>query len=289
MASTTLSKMYDNSTDANFKDWAQSISNQLAACGWTLVADSGKINWGTAVRPTVANTSQGYEIWAPNDTLQATDPYMVKIEYGGGASPLYPSVWLTMGNGSNGAGTLNGSVTPRAQLQAGGNIASVQNHKFAGANNRFVCALAPEYNNAVNMISFGFERTHDNTGADTGAALLMFGIGSAVKTQTVCPGVGTGAAPAQELGLGALTPLSAASVRGTQFGIYPIFPFLGAMLNPLRNALVYFNNEITAHVNITGTHYGAATTLYTCGGSVGSFSKGSGTDATNSRLAIRFE
>lgn len=289
MATATLSKIYDNSSDANFIAWAKSISDQLTAFGWTKVTDSGTVNWATVTRPTVANTAQGYEIWAPNDALQATDAYMVKVEYGAGASALFPSVWLTVGNGSNGAGTLTGNVTTRVQLQANGNIASVQNMKFSGANNRFVCALAPEYNTAQNMIAFGFERTHDGTGADVAGGLLMFGIGSGVKVQQVCPSTGTGAAPTQEAGLGCVTPLAAASVRGTQFGVYPVFPFLGAMLNPLRNALVYFNAEITANVPITATHYGAATTLYTVGGAIGSFSRGSGTDAVNSRLAIRFD
>lgn len=289
MATATVSKFYDNSIDANFISWAKTISDQFTAFGWTKVADTGNINWASMTRPTGANTAQGYEIWAPNDALQATDAFMLKIEYGGGASPLYPSIWVTMGNGSNGSGTLSGNVTARVQLQANGNVAAAQTMRFSGAANRFVCALAPEYNSAANMIALGFERTHDSTGADIAGGMCFFGIGSAVKTQSLCPSTGTGAAPASENSLGAMTPLSAASVRGTQFGVYPIFPFLGAMLNPLRNALVYFNNEITANVPVTATHYGVGTNLYTIGGSVGNFSRGTGSDAVNSRLAIRFE
>jgi hypothetical protein len=289
MATATVNKIYDNSSDANFVSWAQAISTQLAAMGWVQTADTGQINWGTVTRPTATNTAQGYEVWRLDDTLQATKPFFAKIEYGSGSSANHPAVWITVGTGTNGAGTLTGTVTARQQLAAGGNIAAAQVCKFSGANNRFVCALAPEYNNAANMIAFGFERTHDSAGADTGTALIFFGIGGSTKVVMVCPEAGTGAAPATENGFGCLTPLSATSVRGTEFGVFPVFPFLGKMLNPLRNLVVYFNNEITANLNITATHYGTAHTFYTVGGSVGSYSRGSGSDSTASRPALRFE
>ena len=289
MAGNTLNLRYDNSTDIIFKEWAKGLSDQLIAAGWTRTADTGQIDWTAITRPTVANTSQGYEIFQMNDVLQATAPIFLKVEYGSGGNILYPSIWLTAGVATSGAGALTGNITTRQQLQSGGNTTALQAHKFDGANNRFVCALAPEFNGAANMIAFGIERTHGDDGSDTDAGALFFGIGSGVKVQAPLPKAGTGASPATEGALGCMTPLSATSVRGTDIGLFPVFPFLGRMLNPYRNLMVYFNNEITANLTITATHYGLAHTFYTVGGSVGNFSRGTATDSANSRLAIRFD
>jgi hypothetical protein len=211
------------------------------------------------------------------------------VEYGSGAGALFPSVWITAGVATTGAGALTGNTTVRQQLQANGSVSTAQVMKFAGSNNRFLCLLAPEFNSAQNAIFFAIERTHNDDGSDndTGAALVFFGSG--VKNQQLLPKAGTGAAPTVELGWGCITPLSASSVRGTDFGLFPVFPFLGRMLNPMKSVLVYFNAEITAGVPISASHYGGAMTLYTVGGATGNFSRGAGTDSANSRFAVRFE
>ena len=291
MATATVSRIYDNATDNNFKGWAQEISVQLAAFGWVKTSDTGQIDWNTVSRPTAANNAVGYEIWRMDDALQSTAPVFLKIEYGSGASSAtQPGIWLQLGTATNGAGTLGGTTTTRAQLSSNGNSNIAQVMKFSGAPNRFCCALAPEFNNAASMIAFGIERLHNDAGADVDTGVALFGIANtATKFQAVMPKAGLGAAPAQENVLGAITPQSASSVRGTRFGLYPVFPFLGEMLNPLRNAVVYFNNEITAGLNITATHYGAAQVFYPVGGASGNYSRGTGTDVTNSRIALWME
>lgn len=289
MGTSTVSKVCDNSTDANFISWAKAISDAFIAFGWTRTADTGQINWGTVTRPLSGNTAQGYEIFALNDTLQATAPFYLKIEYGSGSSTNNPGLWLTLGTGTNGAGALSGTTTARLQVGCPSSVNAVQTCKFAGDNNRFVCALWPEYNNASNLIAFGIERTHDGDGDDTDTAAVVFAVTTSIKNVMVCPTAGTGAAPATESALGVLTPTAASSVRGTAFGLFYIYPFLGPALNPLRNAAVYFNGEITANLEISADLYGIAHNLYTIGGSSGSYSRGSSSDNTNSRLAIRYE
>lgn len=289
MATSTVSKVSDNSTDANFIAWSKAISDAFIAFGWTRTADTGQINWGTVTRPVSGNVAQGYEVFAFNDTLQATAPYFLKIEYGSGGAVNNPGLWLTLGTGTNGAGSLSGTVTARLQVAAPSNVNATHVCKFAGDNSRFVCALWPEYNSASNHIAFGIERTHNADGDDTATAAVLFAATASIKNIMVCPNAGTGGAPTAETSFGTLTPISASSVRGTNFGLFYIYPFLGPALNPIRNAAVYFNAEITANMEISGSLYGEAHNLYTIGGSTGGYSRGSGTDNTNSRLAIRYD
>jgi hypothetical protein len=99
----------DNSTLANFKSWAQSISSWFTTCGWVQGTDTGQVNWST-IGSVPGSGAFVYEIWKPGDGLQN---FYVKIEYGntpqGGTNS--PSVRITLGTGTNGAGTLTGFVT----------------------------------------------------------------------------------------------------------------------------------------------------------------------------------
>lgn len=49
----------------------------------------------------------GYTLWRFNDTLQATQPIFFKLEFGSNSSGAnYPSMFITVGTGSNGSGTI---------------------------------------------------------------------------------------------------------------------------------------------------------------------------------------
>lgn len=106
----------DTTSDtAGFRLWGKAISDAIAAQGWVKTADTGQIDWAT-VTTSAASTSYGYEIWRAADTLAATYPIFLKLEYGTGAkssAPWCPQVWATVGMASNGAGTLiaHGSYT----------------------------------------------------------------------------------------------------------------------------------------------------------------------------------
>lgn len=103
------------SSSADFQAWVTGIHNALAAVGMIQTADTGQINPATVALP-AAGAVAGYEIWRFNDTLQATVPVFFKIEYGGGNPVDRPSLYLTVGSGSNGAGTLTGQVGARNQM-----------------------------------------------------------------------------------------------------------------------------------------------------------------------------
>jgi hypothetical protein len=99
--------------NAEFRAWAQGIHDGLASfADLTQTADTGQINIATANRP-AANGVAGYEVWRFNDAMQATMPVFFKLEYGIDNSPTLPQLIITIGKGSNGAGTI---TTPATRL-----------------------------------------------------------------------------------------------------------------------------------------------------------------------------
>ena len=125
MTTATTLSVVDYTSDAGFRVWGSEFHAQLVAVGLTLTSDTGQINWTTVTRPAV-NTVAGYEIWRFNDTLQATTPIFIKLEFATGTAVGSIDMWITVGNGSNGSGTLTGLTSTR--VRATGN----QNTPYAG-------------------------------------------------------------------------------------------------------------------------------------------------------------
>lgn len=94
-------------TDASFRAWGSAISTLLDDVGLAKTADTGQINWTTVARPTATNTVAGYEIRVHDSTLG--DTYF-KIEYrtAGSTTGANASLQVTIGTGSDGAGTITG-------------------------------------------------------------------------------------------------------------------------------------------------------------------------------------
>jgi len=111
----TRTIVFSQTTDAEFRTWVAAIIAQLAAIGLTQTADTGQINTGTVTAPVAANTAQGYTVWRFNDSLQSTTPIYFKLEFGSAAATTTPSMWITIGSGSNGSGTITGLIKSRTQ------------------------------------------------------------------------------------------------------------------------------------------------------------------------------
>jgi hypothetical protein len=107
MTTASTATVVDHTSDAGFRAWASEVSTQLAAIGLVQTADTGQINLVTVTRPGTS-TAGGYQIWRFADSTL----YM-KIEYGTGTSATAPQMWITVGTGSNGTGTLTGQLSTR--------------------------------------------------------------------------------------------------------------------------------------------------------------------------------
>ena len=121
MATATFNAIPSNGTDALFRAWGKGLSDALAAIGMVKTADTGQINWATVTAPTGA-TQQGYEVWRFDDALQATAPLFFRLDYGSGASAgtgvtgFMPTLWVTIGKGSNGSGAITGVLLAETKL-----------------------------------------------------------------------------------------------------------------------------------------------------------------------------
>jgi hypothetical protein len=125
----------DNSTAAKFRAWAQFVHSTITlAGGWINTADTGQIDLTTVAAPTGLSQSMGYKIYRMNDPFQSTKPVFIKLEFGSGSgAATQPSFWLTVGTGSDGAGTSRAaSRAHQWQQNAGGNASISKSYGSVG-------------------------------------------------------------------------------------------------------------------------------------------------------------
>jgi hypothetical protein len=248
----------DCSTLANFKSWAGAIRTALSTFGWVQSADTGQMVFASVTLPAVNTTV--YEIWNMADTLQATSPVFLKIEYGTGTTTAIPALFLTMGTGSNGAGTLTNASgrTPLYNI-AGGGAATTYECDFSGSTNRFSFYMW-RLTNAPPV--FSIERAHDTSGNDLGTYFSTLLASQQASTpfvfqQTVFPAASGGPMPFEAGGI--TSPTHAISgVWGTNIAVTPFFPMVGFMDNPLLGLMCIKTGDFADGANFTMTVYGAS-------------------------------
>lgn len=118
MTTLTFTTVIDHSSDATFRLWGAEFDAKLTVLGLVQTADTGQINWVTVARPGTS-TAAGYTVWRFADSS-----LYLKFEYGTGTASTIPQMWITVGTGSNGSGTLTGQTSTRAIWTAQTVIAS---------------------------------------------------------------------------------------------------------------------------------------------------------------------
>lgn len=107
MATATWTTVLDHTSDAAFRAWGSELSSNLAAVGLVQTADTGQVNWTTVTRPN--GTTDVYEMWRFDDTLQATTPLYLKVLYGTANSfTSNAKIGFQIGFGTNGSGAFTG-------------------------------------------------------------------------------------------------------------------------------------------------------------------------------------
>lgn len=245
--------------DADFRTWAQGVHAHLAALGLVQAADTGQINLATVARPATTSTAAGYEIWRFADALQATLPVYIKIEYGTFTSVDRPAVWITVGTGTNGAGTINGQAGARQSLGQGNSDAALttRNVQASGDTGRVSMAFSPAV--GANGYAFFVERPKDSAGnrtADGIATVTITGSGSPVCQ--MIPAIGS--VPA--IGNASLIPQSGGlSAVGVDIAVAPILCFLGKVLYTWIGTMN--SVDITGDATFAAQMFGAAHTFRT--------------------------
>lgn len=107
MATDARSIFWVQTTDAEFRAWVAAVIAQLNAIGLVQTADTGQIDTATVTRPGGTNTQAGYAVFRFDDALQSSKPVFLRFGFGTGSSVNNPSLWLTLGTATDGAGNLS--------------------------------------------------------------------------------------------------------------------------------------------------------------------------------------
>lgn len=210
MATQQLQLVCDSSTLANFKSWAQSISTWFSTSGWVQTSDTGQVNWGT-ISSVPGSGAFVYEIWKPGDSATV---FYVKIEYGNVSGTNCPSLRVSIGTGTNGAGTLTGYFTPATNVNASSFTApsSVTQYEcdFCGTSSKIAVMMWRNAPANQGQELFAIQRSLNASGAETSsyATLWTCGLGGLVATQQSIV-----------FGVGVPPPLAVANASGSGSGL----------------------------------------------------------------------
>lgn len=296
---TSSSLLPDNSTDAHFRAWAGFIEDTLVTTGgWVVTGDTGQTAPASLAHPTIANTKQGYRVYRMADTLQGTSPVFMRIDFGSTATINNPGFWVTIGTGSDGAGTItgivwNGGASATPNVGNSSNTTSLTNNSYGSADtNRASLALFVQSNANYHLV-FCIERTKDATGADTGVGLLIGYVPPALATLSrsryiVLAG---GSQPTEETGLSyILTQKNPSETFGSDIGCGIVIPFKGVAQQPGTNVMIVNSNDVSTEGQFTLTLYSSSRTYQQLNALVPVKAlSGSNANDSNSRCGIRYD
>jgi hypothetical protein len=257
-------------TDAHFRANCSFIHDLLVTTGgWVQTADTGQINFGTVTRPVAGNVKQGYAVYRMNDALQATAPLFLKIFFGTASTANSFGIWLVLGTGSDGTGTINGTVYYNDSAVAAPTVASIStalagtiDSRGSADTSRFVFRM---FDNASAtsgpMMILAIERSKDASGDDTADGFIMLWTTSALGRLNRQVFIPAGAAPpAAETGVQFILSSNNPSSYGLDVGIGVPIPLLGYARQPGTGVIIAKTADFAAGTSLSFTFYGDSRT-----------------------------
>ncbi|MGH7619852.1 MAG: hypothetical protein ACREPM_21785 [Gemmatimonadaceae bacterium] len=295
--------VYDVSTDPHFQAFCTFVKSVLDAGGWTQTSDTGQMNVATATHPAaVANTKAGYLVYAMADSLQATKPVFVRFDFGCSNTVNCPALWITIGTGSNGSGTItglmfNGGAVTSAQVRgAGATNTTTPVNSYGSADTARVQLLMYQ---ATSMLILSITRTVNSSGVYNSDGVCVSycnnqGNTGALALTQFLPFPGGGGTPTSENGGSIILSSQANSTINSNTGIGLLNYFNGFALSPPGDIVVVNSGDFAAEAQFTMTVYGASHTfqLGAFAGScfyIGTGGGGTQTLRSNTRIGIRFD
>lgn len=283
MTVATYSTAWGHTNTTNFRAWGSALSAGIQGCGLSQTADTGQINWTTVTYTATANYSSGYEIYQFTDTLQATYPIFIKIEYGTGAqtgtTTGEPAIWITVGEGSNGSGTLTGTLSNRTQIVGAGTANQIESNTLPYPT--YICfngsylgivhkagGLGWPGNGYVNNGGiFMIGRGTNTSGAYVGGEIVFICsvINNNNNPQATIQCINTVAGTLYTNTTGTFTCAwftpSSTTVNGLNFQLYPCWSIFN-QVEPINWLLYGLNAEIGAYTTVTATPFGSTQHTY---------------------------
>jgi len=233
--------------DAGFRNWGKKISDAMTAVGVTKTADTGQIDWATATRPASGGTYSGYEIRQFTDDIQATNPVVIKIEFGcatGGVT--YPMLRISVGRASDGAGALAGDVSAYFWLP-GANSTTEYPSFVSSDGGRLELGLWVTY--SAGSLAFWIERFKDSDGTPNADGINICSITqtnnrSSIQSYSQILRASGAAYPATPIRFMCAIPNGVTCTYNENIGLFPIHPNIGYAGNPDLGALAFKQYEL---------------------------------------------
>lgn len=274
MSTATGNYVQDNSSLANFKNWAQAISNAFSGFGWTQTADTGQVNWGSIA--SVPASTYVYEIWKAADALASSMPIYVKVEYG--FSSTSPRIRMTVGTGSNGTGTINGQVCDNTPWQIDSTGVTNQGATtfpcyFSGSAGEFRMMMwaqnTPNTSTSVTQtFFFAIERAKDASGNDAVGYITVFhadngatASNAANNGQQTLNTTAKGKFDGGIIGMALTTSSNSGTANGTT-AAFPVFPIFGLIENPCLGLMTCADADVTDQSSCTVANMYGSTHTY---------------------------
>lgn len=298
----------DTSTDARFRAIAQFIEDTFVTTGgWVLSTETGDTAPGSLSHPTAANQKKGFRVYKTNDGLTQV---FIRVDYGSGAASTNFGIWLTIGTGSDGAGTITGIVfnggalttatVTQSQNNTAGNTNATNSYGSADTG-RIQLGLFISTTASTEFV-LSLERTKDTSGNDTSTGLLLTftsgGSSPLPANLTNCVAatmyliLAGGTQPTPEYGLSfVLSRANPSETFGGDIGTGVVLHFKGVVQQPGIGVCVVNSSDVSAEGNFTQTLYGSSHTYQ----HLNAIQAGVPTSATaasartSSRIAIRYE
>ena len=156
------------------------IMTLFTSAGLVQTSDTGQTTTSTYVTPG-ANSDGGYLIYRFNDSVQSTDPLFIKVFVGAGNPTANLRLRIQLGQGTNGAGTLTGTLSSTTAVAGGSsyNNSTYSTTSYACHTEGFFGAMiAPGTSISLPRISFTISRTRN-------ASYAFDGLGSVLWTDNV--------------------------------------------------------------------------------------------------------
>lgn len=291
----TVNITLSNGSNALFQAWAQEIDASILAAGWVDNGDTGSVNLATMTVP-AQNTAAGFRIYKMQDSLHTggSSPCYMKIEYGTGAGFAgTPGLWITIGTGTNGAGTLTGNTSTRVGWDSQGNGLTGGSACYSsGSTSRFslfigtlgaIGASSPcmfwhvsriKDASGVNLADGFILVISIRTSSNVMSSRIQFvaGVTSPFSTTTM-----------QSDYIYSLYPKTGNSFSARGLGLWGIVPVVGKAYPTSYDMGVYISGDIFAGANVTFTVAGASYTWKALGVAIS-------TTATNTpQIFMRWE
>jgi hypothetical protein len=262
----------DNSTDANFRAWAQFFEDTLVTTGgWQLSTEAGETAPAALAHPTNTNQKRGFRVYKMADSLQASYPVYIRIDYGSSAqSPNGPGIWYTIGTGSNGSGTItgilfNGGLAAQAQVCCSNFVSTGAFNSYGSSMPaRAAIAMFVSGNSAYHFV-FIISRTKSSQGVDNSDGLLItyrdgINISNGIAHCQYLAFLG-GVQPVVESGMNyILSRQNPGQSFGGDIGVGVPSHFKGVAMQPGTNFLITNSGDLTPEATISIDMYGTIRT-----------------------------